>query len=286
MTAAAFRLLVIGLSGIIFLAGCAAPGSRGSSETGSVILNGPRESDLLTMISLPNPPELVAQNDREVAELSRSLVIATLETLKDRRGARALQISAIPFLRAAPAGAAFLQQSGPRALAQGAPSALCPVTVASNAATSRVEATANALTGCLRGLAAIGADAGCGCRLMAVDTVLLAPQEAFSFAPVVSAVLIDAKGRSERLVAESVSADPDTELVLLRDAAGERARLILVKGGAALVFSAEPDIQFSGTRQPFGYRRGRVAERLRMTNASGDAMTLLIGVEMRDVVSP
>jgi hypothetical protein len=164
---------------------------------------------------------------------------------------------------------------------------MCPAAAASEeAAVTRRDAAASSLGSCLTQLRAQGADPACGCRLIAIDTALLAPQSDFSFAPVVSALLIDDDTRAERMVAEAIAADVNAELVLLRDTVGERGRILLTGDTAEVLLTGEPARVLNGTRERFGYRRGRIAERLRLMDSDGKRVTLLIGVEMRDVTSP
>lgn len=274
---------VIALAASTILFSCAPAGGPVADSR----LSGPASGDLLTLAAVANPPSLSAKTPREIDEVANSVIVATVNRFEGRRGVRQLQVSAIPFLRATPAGNAFLQQSGPRALARGEPAALCPAAAASDpASANRAAAVSSAFTTCLGILQAESADPSCGCRLMAVDQALLMPQSAFSFAPVVSALLIDSDGRAERLVAESVGADAEKELVLLRDAVGERGRMILA-GDLAEAILADPDGRaLTGVRERFGYRRGRIAERVRLITADGEEVIILVGVEMRDAVKP
>jgi len=71
----------------------------------------------MTIAAVPRPPRFVADTPEAVNETANSASRVTRESLSERRGFRNLQISAIPYLRASPAGATFLRQAAPRALA-------------------------------------------------------------------------------------------------------------------------------------------------------------------------
>ncbi|MEM7546540.1 MAG: hypothetical protein AAF367_13470 [Pseudomonadota bacterium] len=265
--------------------GCSSP----VAGTGTTLttLNGPSAADLLTIGAAPLPPRLVAADVGDVNEISASAAALSAEQLAQRRGFRQIQISAIPYLRASPAGATFLSRTFPRALSRGEPASACPASMASSADVLTTRAAArDALGGCLAQLTTRGADSSCGCRLIAVNDFLLAPQADFTFAPSVSALLIRPDGSAERIVAESLRPDGDTELVSLRDVRGEIGRLVLSGERAAMQLLIPAEVSLTGERTIFGYRRGRLAERVTLTTPTGDLYKLLIGVELRDAVAP
>ncbi|QIE57663.1 hypothetical protein G5B40_20740 [Pikeienuella piscinae] len=267
-----------GMIGVIALAACA--------PSGGGRLSGPSAGDLMRFAAAPFPPVLAAADVAGVPAAAAGASTASASRVAALPRARMVEISAIPWLRASPEGAAFLSSAFPRALARGAPAENCPAAAFSTQGgapfSSRTEAAASALDACLDILARRAAPKSCSCRLMAVDDVLLAPQGDFTFAPVVSALMIAPDGH-RRLVAEALHPVDGAELVSLRDLEGEVARVALLGDQAELLLA--DGARFSGRREPFGYRRGRLAERLVLSNASGEEMTVLLGVEARDALT-
>lgn len=121
---------------------------------------------------------------------------------------------------------------------------------------------------------------------MALDNALIAPREAFVFAPGVTTFLIrDGSGAAERLIAESEPTQNGGESVLLRSAASVIGTLELDGESAELKLASDPDIVWRGKRRLFGYRRGRLSERISFRSEGGQSIRLLIGVENRDAVA-
>ncbi|MGB0508029.1 MAG: hypothetical protein ACPGGK_17715 [Pikeienuella sp.] len=203
----------------------------------------------------------------------------TPERLASARGSRMIEVAALPWLRSAPEGMAFLSAAAPKALARGAPDSSCPVAKISKPyAKTAEEAAISALSQCV---AALSNTSNCGCQLIAMDSVVLAPRTDLSFAPSVTATLINGEA-STRLVADQRSENADGE-VTLRHASGYYGVIQLSNDQAEMTLAAQPGKVFTGHREKFGYRRGRVAERLVLTSQSGEKLTVLIGVEYRDV---
>lgn len=250
-------------------------------------LSGPSAVDLTRMASAPGAPRITAGNPADAAGAARSALRYISERLPGTRGLRLLEISAIPYLRRSPEGATFLRQPFPRALARGTPPHLCPAAAASSpTAENSAMAAEDALVQCLGALSDRGADASCGCRLLAVDNALVAPRRDFAFAPGVTAFLIRGQSRSaERLIAESEPTNTGGEIVILRNAANVVATLVLTGETADLRLAASPEVIWTGTRRVFGYRRGRLSERMVLTSDDGRSMRLLIGVENRDAIA-
>ncbi|MEX2517840.1 MAG: hypothetical protein WD969_00750 [Paracoccaceae bacterium] len=247
-------------------------------------LSGPSTQDLLRLWATAAPQSIVAADQAGIAAASAAAEAASTTRISALPRSRRIEISALPWLRASPEGAMFLASGLPRALARGAPAESCPAAAASlslPAPSTRSDAAASALGACLDQLARRGAAETCGCRLVAADEALLAPLSEFGYAPVVSALVIGA-GPPRRLVAEALHPVGRAELVILRDALDEVAHLVLLDEEAELVFTAAPDIHYVGVREPFGYRRGRLAERLRLKSPDGEDLTVLLGVEARD----
>ena len=237
------------------------------------------------MVATPRPPRLIAESADEVLDVALGVGRLSRERFLERRGRRMVEISAIPFLRASPEGARFLQLRGARALARGEPAASCPAAASSPAgAPDRASAASEALGACFAQLRSRGAGPECGCRVIAADDMLFARPGEFSFAPAVSAVLLEDDRPARRLVADVVATDPSGKEVILRDASRDVATVRLEGEEAALTFIASPDAEWRGARAPFGYRRGRLAERIVFENRAGETFALLIGVERRDAL--
>jgi hypothetical protein len=71
----------------------------------------------------------------------------------------------------------------------------------------------------------------------------------------------------------------------LRNASGAVAVLGLKGGDAELRLRSAPTVIWRGPREFFGYRRGRLSERMVLTSDDGKIIRLLIGVENRDAVA-
>lgn len=256
--------------------------------------------DLFRMISAPVPPIASAREEFDFADAASTAAQAAQSRYEGRRGVRRLEISAIPYLRSSPPGAAFLSSPFPRAIARGAPASMCPATGLSTSGGGGAvplpvlkSVVSDALSSCVAELARRGAPPSCECRVLAVNDVLLAPQDEFIYATSVSAFLSKRGESGTRVVAEAIRPRPgDSPLeqkVMLRDLTGEVARLILRGDEAALLFTGEGEIAdgepLLGVRTPFGYRRGRLAERVVFDSGPEAPATLLIGVEARDVAA-
>lgn len=258
------------------LASCATP--RGESVDPR--LTGPRDGDLQRILASPRPPRVIATAEQPALLSPRAMARLTTETLSEQRGARQVQIAAVPLLRSTPEGVAFLAMAGHRALAQGEPVASCPaLSVAPANAPNAVAAAEVSLAQCRAELARRGSPAACGCRLIALDNALLAPLGHFAFAPAVSALMIS-DTTATRLIAEAEILN-GAEIIRLRTAAGEIGTL-RASGERDDISGTIDGVRYAGTRAPFGYRRGRLAERMTLTSSAGDHLSLLIGVERRD----
>ncbi|MEO1612090.1 MAG: hypothetical protein AAFU55_07020, partial [Pseudomonadota bacterium] len=100
----------------------------------------------------------------------------------------------------------------------------------------------------------------------------------------VSALLIGDDRQPAHLIAEALPPEGGDQTVVLRDLTGEVGRAVLSGDRARLSLRDEPERVFAGPRNRFGYRRGRMAERLELADDAGGRLNVLIGVERRDVV--
>ncbi|MEM8622977.1 MAG: hypothetical protein AAGG47_05580 [Pseudomonadota bacterium] len=139
---------------------------------------------------------------------------------------------------------------------------------------SRAEAVRDAFGTCLADLARRGVT-GCACQLGAVDDMVLLPREGTAYARGTSARLkAPALGIDGLFVAEETS---DGALVL-RGTDGPFALVDFPEDRRArLVLAGEPRTVFAGDAIAVGFRRGRLARRLYLQDATGRRITLLVG---------
>lgn len=263
------------LCATLLVAACVGP-----AQVRDARLSGPKDGDLQRILAAPRPPAIITPAGEAPRLSQRSVARLSVAALSEQRGARPVEIAAVPMLRSTGAGATYLAMEGHRALAQGEPAASCPALAAASPGAPSAQASAiDALGACAAQLSARAAAPTCGCRLIALDDALLAPIERFSFASAVSALLIDG-GRATRLIAEAELAD-GVAITRLRDATGEIG-VLRKEVGEETVSGEIGGVTYTGLRQPFGFRRGRLAERIIMTDADGAEISLLVGVERRD----
>ncbi|MEL7462732.1 MAG: hypothetical protein AAFN79_01600 [Pseudomonadota bacterium] len=195
-----------------------------------------------------------------------------------------MEASSLPFLTSSVEGAAYLGADRVRALARGEPAHRCPAAAAVSGAASRPAAVAASLEACFAQLAARGADADCGCRVAALDEFLLDRRVSFGYATAVSALVVGDGREPAHLIAEALPPEGREQTVVLRDLNGEIGRAVLSGDQAQVRLNGAPERIFAGPRNRFGYRRGRMAERLELADEGGARLNVLIGVERRDVV--
>jgi hypothetical protein len=226
--------------------------------------------------SFASAPAIVARDDAEVATAqARAQRIGALGA---GAGATRIEEAAAPFLHGSPAGRRFLAARPPRALALGDPPERCP---ALGLAEGRTSAASDALSACLAQLRQRGADGACGCRIVALDDALTAPPERFRYAPGVSARLIGPAAGAGRLLIAEERAAPDGRSVRVAFSGpdGPVAAADLAEDGAARLVDLETGALWTGRREPVGWRRGRLAERLLLEGPGGARLIALIGFE-------
>lgn len=240
------------------------------------------------MLSPASPPDIQVAEQGDLAEARRRAGLASFERLSEQSRSRTVEAARLPFLYESPAATAYLNQTGARALARGEPPATCPALGIADSTDAKVneEAAVVALSRCLGDLDT-GRE-GCNCKLLALGDVLTAPVEDFVYARGVSATLIGLPGGDIRLVAEERALPGDDGATRLWFLApnGTRAIAELSAEGDALFAlvrenngSLETEREFRGRRETDGYRRGRLAERLYLNDASGARLVVLIGFE-------
>jgi len=137
------------------------------------------------------------------------------------------------------------------------------------------ETAARALLACREALASLPGDrgTGCGCRLIALGSVVAVPREDLAYATGVTArVVAPSLGIDGVMVAEEEPGQP----IVLRDFGGRAGQILRAADGTVTVTfdGAGP---FQGTALPVGFRRGRIAERIYATNDAGERIVVLIG---------
>ncbi|MFQ5565205.1 MAG: hypothetical protein ACE5EU_02465 [Paracoccaceae bacterium] len=225
---------------------------------------------------LSNPPIIAANRFEDLPVALRLAENADPVELSRRESARWVGIDALPFLASTEAGKRFLATAAPRALARGMPSDSCPASAVAGAPpeTSRAEVAGQALRTCLGKLAP--ERTGCGCRIVALDDLVMVPRDDTAYATGTSARMRSAAlGIDLLLVAEEVPGGG----TLLRDLQGPVARLVNGDGDAVTLRFDATGRRFEGFRIQVGFRRGRIAERIYVADADGNRLSLLIGFE-------
>ena len=228
------------------------------------------------------PARLIAARRGDVRGVASGAANLTDETLLSRPGLKYVEASSLPFLTTSVEGAQFLRAPFPRALARGEPAASCPAAAARVSTSGRADAVSAALNACFDLLQARGAGADCGCRITAIDNHLLDRRDAFAYAQTVSALLTGGDRPPAHLIAEALPPADDAQTVILRDINGVVGQIALSGDRARAAMIDAPERIYAGERKRFGYRRGRMAERLELSDATGARLDILIGVERRD----
>lgn len=265
--------LITGLCLFALLAGCAPPGG-GNGDGGSPRLGGDSR-----FASAPIPARLIANSLDDVAEVMNGAANLTDEILLNRQGVRFVEASSLPYLTTSVEGAAYLAAPG----ARGEPAASCPAAAVAAGAETRAAAVGDATRACFAQLEARGAGPECGCRIAALDEFLLDRRQTFGFATSVSALIMGGDRPPAHIIAEALPPENGAQEVILRDLNGVIGGVLLSGETASLRLASDPARIYRGDRTRFGFRRGRMAERLVLADDAGVALSVLIGVERRDV---
>lgn len=249
------------------LAGCAAPGAGAVSQRPQV----PWSLEAQRFLVLEHPTEVVAKDAHDLEAAHEIMHNLTPEDLKERNDAEIVGAEELPWLSGSVEGKGFLAQPPHRVLVRGAPAESCPVALSVGEPVSAriADVAVDALKMCLA-----KAGDGCGCKVIAADSVLLVPREEVAYATGTAArIRIPALGIDKMLVAEDTGRGTE----ILRDISHIVGSVREGPGGEVTVRIEGADGPFTGIAQKVGFRRGRLAERIYATNASGDRMALLIG---------
>lgn len=227
-----------------------------------------------------------------VAALAGPITAATPDDTSDAamrarrataRAGGAVALAETPFLQGSPAGRAYLARPAPKALARGEPPGQC---YGLGVATGP-DAPAEALRRCFEEMADDPREAGCGCRLLAIDDVLLAERAAFAYAPGVSGRLLgpEAPQSGALVVAERPSGREGAALAAFFGFDGPVAVAELGADGEAVLLLPGDAAPFRGERERWGWRRGRLTERLLLSSPEGRRLIALIGFEPADIAA-
>jgi len=263
------QLMVVSVIGL--LCGCAENSETSGSQRQPLV----EEFHLQRMLVSDFPPIIAAQ---EQVDLPLAVHLAERldpTSLARRESARWVGIDSLAYLTGTEIGRRFLVARGPRALARGMPAEACPVTALATGAAgeTRAQVVGRALENCLAQITP--AQAGCGCRIIAVDNVVAIPRSETAYATGTSARLrAPSLGLDLVLVAEEAEGG-----VILRDLRRVVARLDYGEDEAVTLRFTDSAAVFVGRRIPVGFRRGRIAERVYAEDADGNRVSLLIGFE-------
>ncbi|MEO1775732.1 MAG: hypothetical protein AAFS07_12350 [Pseudomonadota bacterium] len=261
-------MLVVGA--VIVLSACAAPG--GTAEDA-------RDAIPALMIT-PSGITFSVKDEREVTGAARGAARLSSSNVASRPGSARVSVVEIPFLSLSQPGKEFLARPGPRALAIGDPAASCPVTgLSSPTARDTEQASSQALEGCLAAAEALADDQPCGCKLAALNDIVMLPRAETAYATAVTARLYAPEFNINGIfVAEEVK----PSLLILRDLNGIIGQITLSTTGGARLILVEAENSTSkstltGKSIPVGYRRGQIARRLYLSDSIGRRASLLIG---------
>lgn len=255
------------LAGVALLAAC------GNGSIGT-IRSGPPPGTLLVTEHGFN---FAAKDEREVTNIARRLDRTRPEVVNLRGDVTQTGIEAIPFLIGTEIGRNFLAAPFPRVLTRGAPADSCPASALAVGAPgeARSDVAVRAFEGCFDALRAAGAPEDCGCEVIAFDGVVAVAREGMAYSTGTSARMRSpALGVDALLVAEDIG----TATTLLRDLVGPVAILRhTAPREVELEFLAEPGVVFRGPAVPQGFRRGRIAEVMTLTDGAGRQVKLAVG---------
>ena len=266
--------------------------------------------ELTRLTQPPQPPELIAKAQSEVARIAASASRARLKGLARRAGAKPFEGPQIPLLIESALGRAYLASGPGRAIAMGSPAATCPMMGAALSRASSEEASRAALSQCLTQRAARGASASCGCRLVAAGDVLLTDAASLAYARAVTARLTrpaetgraaldapliaeerlyDVQGDSRLSASALADLAAGARTIWLLAASGPVGLLTLSADGAAELWLVQgprqaPEIKetLRGVWRAEGFRRGRLARRVALSDGAGRAAYVFLGYEPRE----
>lgn len=270
-------LLVLTLS---LVAACAADSGAGRVSNGG--MHTPRLA-----LADSAPPLIVPatwETDQTPGREARQLELLALRSVG--QADRLIEPAAAALLYSTRWGRSWITAEGYGALVKGEPADRCPALTAANDAV-RATAIETAIAACrleLQSRLPTSRENAppCSCRLIALDSALLAPLEAFTYAPGTDARLIGlGTDYAGPLIAREVESGtvPGAGRVVFGNAGGPLAEAVLATDGTASLRLLRDGRRFTGWREPIGWARGRQIERLLLRGADGARIIGLIGIE-------
>lgn len=285
------RLLGVAWGFVWIAAGLSACGEQESGGSARAALGEANHRDRFVVVDAPPVIEMTADGDAATARARAGALDP--ERMAARGDSRVVASDALPFLSLSEQGRAYLAATGLKALARGHPADQCPaIGIASSKgegdrSAARADVAEKALAACRSDLAARVPDraAGCGCRLLALGSVITVPREELGYATGVTARLrAPALGMDGLMVAEEEPGGP----MVLRGFGGRIATVARASDGTVTV-RFEPGGTGGGARiytgeaLPVGFRRGRLAERIYARDEDGNRLVLLIGFSPQEL---
>lgn len=261
---------------VILLAGC--DGQDAGKDSARTAAPWTLRKQLMVVSS--SPPQLVVSDAAGLDRAERFGRTLDAEAVLARAGARRTEADSLAWLTGSAPGRTFLASPLPRAVARGEPADHCPgVGVAGgeadlepgDAALRRGRIVRRAVERCL---AAVAGLPGCGCRVLAIDSVLTAPRAEMAYA---TGVTVRIRAPELGLDGVLVAEDEEDGATLLRDLRRPVGRLEREGAAGATLTLLDGEHRLTGRREVVGWRRGRLAERVYLEDAKGRRVVLLIG---------
>ena len=291
---------LIGALALVAVKGCGGgPSVSGAGVTSQASV----DIDAAKLTQPPSPPEILARDPTDLNDAARGAATDRLAQMAARNGSIRYEPAQIPFFFESEIGHAYLASGPGRAIARGAPAERCAGFGVALDKPTPVEAAREALSSCLRTPPAYAQQSAreepCACRLIAAENLLLAEAESFAYPRAVNALLIDlTRGVSAPLIAEERPPEGQTQperlaalsqgaralwlltptgpMGALNLSADGRAELQLLKGPAQALETVR---RYNGAWRAEGYRRGRLAKRIALTDPAGGQLLMLIGYD-------
>src|SRR5690625_1776290 len=256
----------IGAALLAAVSACAA-----GPDTGSDSRNSGAGASGERILVMERPPEIRAMNARDLEAAHTLMERLSVEELRGRTGARLHDARELPWISGSTAGRDFLELAEPRLLLRGDPAEICAVAFAEGGDASRP--LADLATGALERCIA-EAGPGCGCSIVAMNSVLLVPLDEVSYATGAPARLrVPSLGLDKMLIAEVA----DGKHEVLRDVTHRVGEIEHGEGDHVTIRLDGVEGAFTGEARRVGFRRGRLAQRVYARNEAGEQLILLIG---------
>jgi hypothetical protein len=253
------------------------------------------------MYSVRPYPNIRLLPGESIDQFRETLSDEGLNRWRARFDTRSIEIANVPLMLSSWHGTRYALAQESKAIVQGAPADMCPVLVMKSGYASPMDAAKAAFSRCEQGVKALSqidkAFKDCGCRLLALNDLLLVEPEALRYATGVAAHLWYEGESSHKpiiLVARSSTKEVFEDI-------GERGLGVLylysVKGLYAVVKVTNDGnvsmVKYNSTANgvhssnyraygqyvPIGFRRGRQAYKADMKDISGRTLHLIIGIE-------